>query len=117
MKQNHMWVLKGMPKNLTPKEVASAAHTTLAWTVVAHKELSRPGAYRALWLVGSEEAPPTATWWIKANNERFCVTIVPKEEERKGGKGKKGWGGNSGTSPKKGGGTTTEGPSNITGEG
>ena len=116
MKQNHMWVLKGMPKNLTPKEVASMAHTTLAWTVVAHKELSRPGAYRALWLVGSEETPPTATWWIKANHERYCVTIVPKEEEKKG-KGKKGGGGSSGTSPEKRGGAATEGPSNTTGEG
>ena len=96
MKHNFMWVLKGMPKNLTPKEVALAACDTLGWTMVAHKELSRPGSYRTIWLVGSEDPAPKATWWIKANNERFCVTIVLKDEDRKGGKGKKGGGGNEG---------------------
>ena len=54
-------------------------------------------------MVGSEDPPPMATWWIKANHERFCVTIVQKEEDRKGGKGKKGSGGSDGILQRKGG--------------
>ena len=46
MRPNHMWVLKGLPRNMTPKEVAAATHASLGWTTVANKELSRLGPTR-----------------------------------------------------------------------
>ena len=90
MKSNFAWVLKGLPRNMTPKEVAAATHATLGWTIVAHKELSRPGAYKTVWLIGSEDPPPVSTWWVKANHERHLITIVEKQGDKGGRKGGKG---------------------------
>ena len=90
MKPNLTWVLKGLPRNMTPKEVAAATHDTLGWIIVAYKELSRPGAHRTIWLVGSEGHPPVHTWSIKANHGRHLITIGEKQGEKGGKKGGRG---------------------------
>ena len=48
------------------------------------------GCFKTVWLVGSEDVPLVASWWIKANYERHLITIDKKQGENKGKGGRKG---------------------------
>ena len=86
IKQDMMWIMKGLPADFWSRTLASAIYSHLQWPVVALKELSRPSAATATWLVSSADKPPRETWWIDTGARGpSLVTISQKVEGPKGG--------------------------------
>ena len=90
VKQKLLWTLRGVPANFEARTLAKALLQHMKWTVVALKELSRPSAPVATWLVSSDVEPPSPKWWINTGTGRpTLVTINPKMDGGKSG-GRKG---------------------------
>ena len=90
VKQKMLWTLRGVPANFEARTLAKALLQHMKWTVVALKELSRPSAPAATWLVSSDVEPPNPKWWINTGTGRLTlVTINAKTDGGKAG-GRKG---------------------------
>ena len=86
IKQDMLWIMKGLPPDFEARTLARAIHGHLQWPVVALKELSRPNVVTATWLVSSADRPPRETWWIDAGGQGITLaTISQKIEGPKGG--------------------------------